>query len=121
MAVGVPDFSATRTQQPLVLSSFGKADVYLARPRVNHCPSGKRAGHRRSVTPSGRINWGKPKDRRFSLVPLSAWWRRRESNPPPKAFDNDVYMHIRVVAGTRARRRPSLFRPRGASTRRIAL
>ena len=48
------------------------------------------------------------------------WWRRRESNPRPKAFDNDVYMHIRVVAGIRARRRPSLFRPRGASTRRIA-
>ena len=48
------------------------------------------------------------------------WWRRRESNPRPKAFDNDVYMRIRVVAGTRARRRPSLFRPRGASTRRIA-
>ena len=26
-------------------------------------------------------------------------WRRRESNPRPKAFRNDVYMHIRVVAG----------------------
>ena len=48
------------------------------------------------------------------------WWRRRESNPRPKAFDNDVYMHIRVVAGTRARRRLSLLRPRSASTRRIA-
>ena len=30
---------------------------------------------------------------------LSGWWRRRESNPRPKAFCNDVYMHIRVVAG----------------------
>ena len=47
-------------------------------------------------------------------------WRRRESSPRPKTFDNDVYMHIRVVAGTRARRGPSLFRPRGAPTRRIA-
>ena len=27
------------------------------------------------------------------------WWRRRESNPRPKAFCNDVYMHIRVVGG----------------------
>ena len=49
-----------------------------------------------------------------------AWWRRRESNPRPKAFDNDVYMRIRVVTGIRARGRLSLFRPRGASTRRIA-
>ena len=57
-------------------------------------------------------------DRRSLQVPV--WWRRRESNPRPKAFDNDVYMRIRVVAGTRARRRLSLFRPRGASTRRIA-
>ena len=32
-------------------------------------------------------------------VPLSRWWRRRESNPRPKAFCNDVYMHIRVVDG----------------------
>ena len=33
-------------------------------------------------------------------VPLSfKWWRRRESNPRPKAFCNDVYMHIRVVGG----------------------
>ena len=31
----------------------------------------------------------------------STWWRRRESTPRPKAFDNDVYMRIRVVAGTR--------------------
>ena len=35
-------------------------------------------------------------DRR-SLFPK--WWRRRESNPRPKAFCNDVYMHIRVVGG----------------------
>ena len=27
------------------------------------------------------------------------WWRRRESNPRPKVFCNDVYMHIRVVGG----------------------
>ncbi len=27
------------------------------------------------------------------------WWRRRESNPRPKVFRNDVYMHIRVVGG----------------------
>ena len=32
-------------------------------------------------------------------VPLSRWWRRRESNPRPKVFCNDVYMHIRVVGG----------------------
>ena len=55
-----------------------------------------------------------------SMTVSCIWWRRRESNPRPKAFDNDVYMHIRVVAGIRARRRPSLLRPRGASTRRIA-
>ena len=54
------------------------------------------------------------------FLQAQCWWRRRESNPRPKAFDNDVYMRIRVVAGTRARRRLSLFRPRGASTRRIA-
>ena len=30
---------------------------------------------------------------------LSKWWRRRESNPRPKVFCNDVYMHIRVVGG----------------------
>ena len=30
---------------------------------------------------------------------LSRWWRRRESNPRPKVFCNDVYMHIRVVGG----------------------
>ena len=29
----------------------------------------------------------------------SQWWRRRESNPRPKVFGNDVYMRIRVVGG----------------------
>ena len=30
---------------------------------------------------------------------VPAWWRRRESNPRPKVFRNDIYMHIRVVGG----------------------
>ena len=30
------------------------------------------------------------------------WWRRRESNPRPKAFRSDLYMRIRVVEGDRA-------------------
>ena len=51
---------------------------------------------------------GRGADRRsaFQAVPAvflwrgsAAWWRRRESNPRPKVFCNDVYMHIRVVAG----------------------
>ena len=33
-----------------------------------------------------------------SALPFK-WWRRRESNPRPKVFCNDVYMHIRVVGG----------------------
>ena len=45
-----------------------------------------------------------PADRGAGLktgVPFSRanWWRRRESNPRPKVFCNDVYMHIRVVGG----------------------
>ena len=39
------------------------------------------------------------RSRAFSLGAVGEWWRRRESNPRPKAFCNDVYMHIRVVAG----------------------
>ena len=39
-------------------------------------------------------------DRRSQPSALSfKWWRRRESNPRPKVFCNDVYMHIRVVGG----------------------
>ena len=74
------------------------------------------------------MNWGKLRDRRSAVARasrgsaicgsrpcgprcrsedrrsqpaalLSRWWRRRESNPRPKAFCNDVYMHIRVVGG----------------------
>ena len=37
--------------------------------------------------------------KRFLKPWRSRWWRRRESNPRPKAFCNDVYMHIRVVVG----------------------
>ena len=35
----------------------------------------------------------------FKKSNKSKWWRRRESNPRPKVFCNDVYMHIRVVGG----------------------
>ena len=54
------------------LSSFGEADVYLARSRVNIVRPGRELATGTSVTRSGPINWGNPKDRRSWPAPLSA-------------------------------------------------
>ena len=61
------------------------------------------------VFPAARLRRAVPTGGRRSLAsgssgwlwsgPVRKWWRRRESNPRPKAFCNDVYMHIRVVDG----------------------
>ena len=76
-------------------------------------PCGRRCRPEASVPADARVSSGsavrvsrpdaprcRSEDRRSqpSALPFK-WWRRRESNPRPKAFCNDVYMHIRVVVG----------------------
>ena len=98
-----PQISATRFRPP----TAGGADrrsafqavpaLFLPRRYALSLRSGQRcrSEDRRSQPAALPLLAGGPKRRRC----LSKWWRRRESNPRPKVFCNDVYMHIRVVGG----------------------
>ena len=71
------------------------------------CPSPAVFRNRSRKTVSRRP--GSP--RRAGCRRREGWWRRRESNPRPKAFHSDLYMLIRIVAANCARKRVRLFAP----------
>ena len=92
-----------------------RQNSHLDRNGARGGPEPTRRGKRRETDGSGlgsrsepptTLKTGVPSRRRclsWPAVPYrwrcQEWWRRRESNPRPKAFCNDVYMHIRVVDG----------------------